>query len=325
MKHFSYQKFSFLFLSAGLLVAVIFSLLTSCAQPVGTFAGNPNGTNTVSSNPYSGYILVANTTTKSVVMMDPDFNYVKTVFQAGLSTTDVPSSLAIYDSNTILIGVEGTDRVVRASLSTGAWENGYINDSNLNGTIKGIGRLSGGDILISDAVTAIERYTSGTVPARVGGTWPQTSLNTPQAIIPISTAANYFLVCHAGTGQTARIYNNSFATIASATALTPGTSLGSAHNAVGCAQAANGNIGVAWSGTADAVRIYNSGLTSVVGTFQSPTSLPTPVALGVRPNGNWLAVDNTNSIVELDATVSTSVATYSSPFIAAVTAILVMP
>src|SRR5690606_4275538 len=70
-----------------------------------------------------------------------------------------------------------------------------------------------------------------------------------------------------------------------------------------CTQDQNGRIIVAYSGTTDAVRVYDSAMTAPIWTFTNTTVLTTPGKLAVRANGNILVTDTAfHHIVEISAT-----------------------
>lgn len=297
-------------------------LLGSCAEPKGGFVNGPPARGGPES--YSGYIIVSNNATRNVVLLDPDFRYVRTLLQLNMAGGEVPWGLAVYDSENVLVTIEGVDRVMKLNLRVDQQEN-YIVNTNLAGTMRGLARLSGGDVVVSDNITGahLERFMDASPPTRVTtGGWPLTLLNTMTMAYPLS--GNNFLACAGGTSDVVRTYNNAGAQTGTASATAPVPSLGAAHDTMACVADASGRIAVAYSGASDAIRVYNSALTTTVWTFQDASLLATPVALGVRPNGNFLAVDATNVVVEISAAGS-AVRTYSSGELSTVNQILVMP
>jgi hypothetical protein len=177
------------FLAAILSLSLpVASLLHSCAPPKGELAGTP----TTSATSLSGYVVVSNTTFRNVILMDASFNYVRTLYQAGVG--DVPWGLAQFDSDNILVTVEGLDRVLKVNLTTGAITT-IIADANLTGTMRGVARLSGGDIIVFEGATTIERFSvnsDGYTATRVAGGWPVTHGATTNAIFPLSSRAINF-------------------------------------------------------------------------------------------------------------------------------------
>lgn len=303
-----------------------FWILTSCAPEGGSFVGK-----TVSggSTSFSNYIIVSNTTTKNVILMDADGNYVRTLLQISAVSTDIPWGLAMYDSENVLITVEGVDRVVLANLRTGA-NAAYIVDSNLTGTMRGITRLSSGDILISEGAAAgtTERYTTGTIPGRVStAAFPLNYQNLATGIASLPTSDGW-IQCSTG-GQHVRSYTNTGTLVATATALSPVPSLGIAHTVTGCRTSTSGQIVVAFNGTTDTIRMYSSSaMSSTAFSFSNLGVLANPADVSFRPNGKILAIDGTSGLmVEIDPTGSSStpVRTFSSPFIATPNQMLVVP
>ena len=310
-----------------LFLAFASGLSISCSPPKGNFASNPTGTSGGTAS-YSGYIIVANSGTRQVVMYDSSFTESTARVLKLYPTGNTPASLAKYDAENILVAVEGApDRVDLINLTTGAVTTGFILDStNLTGTMKGIARLSGGDVVVSDATTLahMERFAvsaSGAVRYTVG--WPATLLNTIQMAYPL--ASNTFLACAAGTSDVVRIYNNVGTQLYSASATAPVPSLGAAHDVVGCVADASASVIVAYNGATDTIRKYNSTLAATTWSYSDLALLPAPLSVGVRPNGNVLAVDTSNLIVELDGSTGAWVATYTPNLISTVTQLLVMP
>lgn len=310
------------FAGAAFLVAAVVSALTACAPPKGTFAGNPTGPVTS----LSGYVVVSNTTFRNVVLMDPSFNYVRTLYQAGAG--DVPWGLGMFDSSNILVSVEGLDRVLKVNINTGAIST-IISDVNVTGTMRGVARLSGGDIIVVDqgATNQVERFTVGTdgyTTTRVTAGWPSAQGTTVVGLWPQTTTANNFLSCSTGT-DTVRTNNNAGTQVLSASATLPVPSLGAAHDVVACIQNSAGQIAVAYNGATDSVRVYPSTLASTTCTFTDAVAMPNPAALAVRANGNYLVFDNTNNaVIELNSS-CTQVASYSTNYLNTVNQMLVLP
>jgi len=307
-------------------VALVSLFATSCAPPKGTFANNPDGG--TGSTSYSGYVIVANNANRSVVMYDPNFTESTARVLKLYPTGNTPMSLAVYDSDSVLVAVDGTpDRVDRITLSTGVTTTGFILDStNLTGTMKRIARLSGGDVIVSDATTGahMERFAvSASSFLRYTTGWPATLLNTTFALFPLSN--NTFLACAGGTSDVARTFTNVGGTIVSATALLPVPTLGAAHDAVGCVANASGQIAVAWNGATDTVRLYNSTLSTTVWSYSDLALLSAPLTLGVRPNGNLLAIDTSNLVVEINGSTGAFVTSFAPGLVATANQILVMP
>lgn len=312
---------------ARIAIFVVVLLLSSCSPPKGEFVGASDGDGTAATS-YSGYVVLSSTATRSVSLYEPDFRESTARVLKMYPTGNTPSSLARYDEDNILVTVDGApDRVDKINLRTGIVTTGFILDStNVTGTIKGVGRLSGGDILVSDNATGahLERFAVGAnnfVRYTVG--WPASILNTTQRIFPL--ANNSFLACAAGTSDVVRIYNNVAALQATASATAPAPSLGAAHDVTGCVADTSGRIAVTFSGATDTVRLFNSTLAATIWSYSNAAQLPSPMSLGVRPNGNFLAVDASNQVVEINGTDGTFVASFTPQLLATVSQILVMP
>lgn len=309
------------FLHVLVALSISLSLATSsCAPPKGELASTPTDT-TASS--LSGYIVVSNTTFRNVILMDSNFNYVRTLYQAGAG--DIPWGIARFDNDNIIVSVEGADRVIKVNLTTGAVVT-MASDAQLTGTMRGIARLSGGDIIVSEGTTTIERFrvnSDGYTTTRVTGGWPVTHGANTIALWPLSSS-NQFLSCSTTTTRTVRVNNEAGTQVYSASATAPTPTLGAAHDINACVADGNGRVAVIYNGTTDSLRVYNSTLATTQCTYSSAVNIPNPAALAVRANGNFLVYDNTNlSVVELDSNCGL-VATYSSNFMNAVNQMLVL-
>jgi len=322
--------------ACALLSALLFSL-SACAPPQGSFTGNPTPNTSNTSTSYSGYVVIANNTAKTVNLYDSNLRFVRTILTLTVST-EVPASLATYDSSSILVGIEGgasgQDRVIKLNLDGANDYFTIIQDAAFTGTsVKGVARLSGGDILASDSATLanqMERFIPSTLPSalasRVTIGWPQGLQATTMMIFPGTN--NRFVQCSAGTSDMIRTYNNAGGVqIASASALSPVPSLGAAHDVNGCVIDSAGRVAALYNGATDSLRLYSDyNLDSIVWTFTDLTKFAAPQALAVRPNGNFLVAELATSdfVVEISST-GTYVTTYSPVGATGVTAILVMP
>ncbi len=301
----------------------------SCAPPASDdFAADPtNGAG--SSASFSNYIIVSNNTTRNVVLLDANGTFVRSLFQ-DFSGTNTPFGLSMYDSENVLISVEGTDRVEIANLRTGT-STSYLVDGNLTGTMRGVARLSGGDIVVSEGTGPVERFSSGTSPARMtGGGWPANLMTTVTAMRGLVSTANYFVQCSTGT-DAVRIYDTTGTQIYTANSTTPGTSLGAVYDAQGCDVGPSDQIVALYNGANDGVRVYNSTLASVAWTYQNTVLLSNPRAVGFRRNsgnggtaGYVLAIDNSNMMLEINTSGVLS-RTITTPAIAVANEMLVVP
>ncbi len=319
-------------------LAVLSLSVSSCAPPKGTFSSNPDGGG--GSPSYSGYVIIASSANKTVNLYTADLVFVRTLLTLG--STDIPASLSMFDSTNVLVAVEGgvssQDRVLKVNLASSNESTPMVMDAvGFTGTsVKGIARLTGGDILVSDSATLanqMERFVppaSGTgLASRVTIGWPQGLLATTTMIYP--GPSDNFVQCAAGTSDMVRTYNNAGGVAAftgSATATAPVPSLGAAHDANGCVFDPSGRVAVLFNGAADSLRVFtNNLLTSIAFTFTDLTKFANPQALAVRPNGNFLVaefVTPNDYIVEISSS-GTYVATYTPLGAATITAILAVP
>lgn len=329
---------SLLFVSAGAITSAILFIFTSCAPPAGSFAGNPSGTSSTSSNPYQGYVLISSSANKTVQLYTPEMVFVRTVLT--LNSTDSPVSLAKYDSTHILVAIEGgasgQDRVINVNLDSSNDYNAIIQDSvNFTGTVKGMTRLSGGDIIASDlavAALSLERYIPSTISytalaSRLAIGWPlATSQATTTQIRP--GPSNTYTVCSNGASDLIRTYNNSGTQLGSATALAPVPSLGAAHDVQGCIFDPSDRVAALYNGATDSLRVYTTNtLAAISWTYSDLTKFANPQALAVRPNGNFLVLEFATPldfVVEVSSTGS-YVGSYTPTGVNTGTDILVMP
>ena len=307
---------------AGIIACSLF--IVRCAPPIGEFAADPTPAAAAS---YSNYIVASNTATKSVVLLDPDGAYVCTLLRLSATSTEVPYGIAVYDSESILITVEGLDRVMKANLRTCTSEN-YIVDTNLTGTMRGITRLSGGDILISEGAAAgtTERYSSGSAPTRLTITgFPVNYQNTVTEMDAFTTGtANRWIQCSTGT-DVVRVYGDTGTQLFSANSVAPAPTLGAVYDVVGCSIGPGEEIAAAYSGANDAVRVYTDGtLATTKWTYQNASILTAPLSVSFRPDGKVLAADTNNLLIELNSDGSFS-RTISTAFISTVNKLQVIP
>lgn len=290
-------------------------ILGSCGKvPEGGFLKPPA---TTSSSSFSNYIVVGSTTNQSVVLLDPVGNFVKELLVLDGSTTDAPAGIGIYDSDNILVSVEGVDRVMKVNLTTGiSSAQTNIISSQLNGTIANVTRLVSGDILVVET-NNVERFTAAGVRVTAGA-WPKAlqSLGTGIEKMPGSG----FVHC-SNTTDVIRTYSDDGTQIATAA-----SGIGGTTNVQDCAAAADGRVAAAFSGTTDTIRIYTSStLAATSCDFADSSLLADPRAIAFRPNGNLLATDGTlNIIVEIDTSCN-YVTSFSSSSLATPVAMRVIP
>lgn len=261
----------------------------SCAPKADTSTTTDPSTDTPAADcMISGDILVTNSGSSAVVLLDTDGNFKRVVY-------NVNNSEKIYGINWLsgnsefIIAIDGVDRVVAVS-KTDCSSRDYIVDSNLNGNLRGITQVSNGDILIVETDN-IERFTSTGLRINSSG-WPKAlqTGGTQLSAIP----AGGFVQCSL-TADVVRTYNDAGTQLA-----TKASGIAATTDGVGCIVMANGNIATAWSGTTDSVAIYNSSFTTTVATYSNLGVLAAPGGIAQRANGNLLVLDRTfNYIVEL--------------------------
>jgi hypothetical protein len=298
--------------------AMIVIALARCAPEGGVFLNSSLNASS-STTDYSGYVVVSNATTRSVVLLDSNLSYVRdlAVFPSGTT----PVGVGLFSGNTIMISVDTVDRVATVDISEGSSSLSHvIIDSNLSGNIAGVTRLSGGDILVIET-NNIERYnSSGTRQTLVNAVaWPQSLGNTGTSIE--ATISGGFVFCSTGADRV-QTYTSDATLIGD-----PGASgIGGTTNAQACAASSDGRIAVAWNGTTDTIRVYTGeDMGTLSFSYSDTVQLGNPTAMAFRPNGNLLIIDGTsNTVVEL-STSGSVVATYTSSAISGANRMMVMP
>ena len=249
----------------------------------------------------SGDIVVANTGNDSIILLSSNGTYKTTLYDEATSG-NVFNALG-YDTlnNQILWtydhGTSLFDAVNAFALYDGA-VSVVMSNSNLQGTLPGVARLTGGQLSVLEGATTLEQFTSAGV--RVGNPLSSALITTTVDLNPLLTGG--FIVCSNVTATTVRTYSAAGVLSATATSATPTPSLG-ALTATGCIQNASGQVIVAYSGATDYVRVYSSAaMTTVVWDFINQNVLTSPGKLAVRENGNILVTDTgLNQIVEISS------------------------
>ncbi len=277
--------------SFSLAAIAVATLFIGCGKlPPGALLNPPESTAT--SN-YSDYIVVASTLNQAVSLLDPNGNFLREVLVLDGTTTDAPAGIGVFDSENILVSVEGVDRVMKANLTAGpSSASNLILSSQLSGTLANVTRLESGDILVVET-SNVERFTS--VGTRVTtGSWPKALQTTGSGIEKI--AGGGFVHCSTGT-DVVRTYTDAGVQIATAA-----SGIGGTTDVRDCAGDNSGKIAAAFNGTTDTIRIYSdSTLATTVCSFSDTSLLADPRALDFRPNGNLLIADGTsNVLIEID-------------------------
>lgn len=295
-------------------ISLLFGLLslTGCNPPADSFATLNQ------SQGYSGYIIVANSLTRSVSLLDSEGAPVRGLLTLDRTSTEWPAGIALSsDNQSVLIAIEGTDRVAQVNLDGSNLNGSYILNANLTGTLRGIAVLASGYVLISEGA-AIEQFISPTLRNTVG--WPIAPMTGGTAIRPIASTGG-FLYC-SFTTDAVRTY-----TSAGVQVDTQVSGVAATTDAMGCAVSSAGRVGVSWSGTTDTIKMYpnltltNTGAVS----YSNLTLMPAPHGIDFLPNGNMLVADlTTNLLVEISTT-GTLVRTIASPAVAGPVDLLVVP
>jgi hypothetical protein len=271
---------------------------------------------TVATN-LSNHIVVASQAAQSVVLLEQTGGFLREIVVYDGATSDAPAGIGIYDSTKVLVSVEGVDRVTITDASIGtASATTLILDSNLTGTMAGVARLSGGDILVAET-NNVERFSAA--GSRVAVAWPQALQTAGTGLDPLVSGG--FVHCSTGSPGI-RTYTSTGAVISALVV----SGIAGTTAANDCSAARDGRVGVVWNGTTDTARIYtNQNLTVVSCNFTNAALMPDPRRIAFRPNGNAIIADGTNNIlVEIDTT-CTLVRTYSSSSLATVTGLKVFP
>ena len=247
-------------------------------------------------------IVVTNSGNDTIVLLDSDGNFKSVLVDSqtdaslifnGLTYDSVNKQLLyIYDSTVVAL-----EAVKSLSLYDGTSAN-VIANGNLTGTLNGLARLTGGQLVVLEAGTGAERFESNG-SRNITAPYPLTTLTT--SVVDVNRLSDGgFIVCTTGTTNTARKYNLAGTAGTSVTSAAPLPSLG-AVAASSCAEDSQGRIVVAYNGATDAIRMYNSTMTTTLWTYTDTTTLSTPGKIAIRSNGNILVTDTTfNHIVELN-------------------------
>lgn len=307
----------------SLIFCTLFSTqLTSCLlkneSPIESTSNNANLIQ-------SGDIVVSNTGNDSIILLSSNGTYKTTLYDQPTSGTYIFNALA-YDSlnNQILWTHDHTtvtlDAVNAFSLYDGTVSS-VMTSSFLQGTLPGVARLTGGDLLVLENTTSAEKFTSAGV--RVGNPFSAALIATTVDLNPLSTGG--FIVCSTSTANTVRTYSALGVLANTATSASPTPSLG-ALAATSCIQDSTGRIIVAYSGTPDTVRVYTTAaMTAVAWDFVDQNVLTTPGKLALRANGNILVTDTgLDQIVEISST-GTLVQVIGGSVLSTPNAMLVVP
>jgi hypothetical protein len=306
----------------NILCAICALIVIVCAPACGNLPGAESGSGTFLNNAptaatsLSGYIAVAESTTRTVMLFDNRMNFVRYLYQGPSGvTSEVPFAINMYDSGNIMILIDGNDRVVLNSLTAPtALGSILVSDATnlVTATRGGLARLSSGDILIGEnGGGTIERFTATGVRNASG--WPLTGLTGLSGIDAITSGIAAGGHVHCGiTADQARTVGSTGATLFTATTV-------AAHDFVDCVSHSDGRIAVALNGATDRVRIYADYTMASFCDYTSATLLVNPLTLDFTPNGTVLVWDGTNrTVLEISST-CTLVTSYSSSYLTPVT------
>lgn len=290
----------------------LFTALSGCGKlDDGAFLRNGS----TSATDYSGYIIVANNATKSVILLSPTGGYVRDLFDLPKTASDVPVGLGMYDADNVMVAVDGVDRVVVVNIASGE-ASSLITDANLAGTIGNLARLVGGDILVAET-NNVERFTSTGLRVTAGG-WPRALQTTGSGLSPLSNGG--FVHCSTGT-DVIRAYDSTGTQTATAA-----SGIGGTTDVRDCQVGPSGQVLAVFNGTTDTIRVYSSSTLAITSFSYSDTSiLSDPRTASFRPNGNVLAVDFTNNLMVEISSTGSLVATYTVSAISGANRILVVP
>lgn len=282
-----------IFLSLSVLI-ISSSCILSSESPVETSSDDVNLIQI-------GDIIVSNVNTDSIVLLDSEGNFKETLVDSPVDNTLLLTGLHwdnvndevlyIHDSTTNALdavkAIDPYDGSVRTVLS----------NNQLGAVLPAVARLSGGDLLIVEQNSTAEKFNASGV--RQGAPFTAALTATVADIAPLTTGG--FVTCSSGTANTVRTYNLAGVQQAMATSALPTPSLGALASTSCVQDQDSGVIYVAYSGATDAVRAYNSTLSTVLWTFTDTNVLTTPGKLSLRPNGNILVTDTGfHHIVEID-------------------------
>lgn len=244
-------------------------------------------------------IIITNAGNDTIVLLDENGVY-KDILVDSQSDAQLIFNALAWDSanNKVLFNYDHLTNAYDSVRSIDLYDGSVttvVTNNNLQGTMFGVARLTGGELLILEGTNTAEKFlANGT---RSGNPFLNTLTTNVADINPLSTGG--FVTCSSGTANTVRTYNAAGVVQATATSANPLPTLG-ALASTSCIQNSAGQIIVAYSGATDAVRVYNSTLATIAWTFTDTNVLTTPGKLAVRSNGNILVTDTGfNHIVEI--------------------------
>ncbi len=289
---------------------IFLSVLVSCNQdPVPT---ESDSTAIVS----EGDIVVANTASDSVVVLNPDGSYKRVILQLDPSI-DSPYGVAwSADTQEILVSVNGSpDRIIAINASSGVTRT--LESNGLVGNVRQLGVLSNGDVVIIES-NNLERYTIA--GARVTSGWPVTNLQNTLEGLRISSSGN--IIACSRVDDEVGVYDDDGVVVHAAI----NSGIGGTTDCYGVEELGNGNIAVSWVGTADTIAIYTSDLTTEVATYSAIEVIGNPRAIAKTVDGTqFYVLDGTYNNIHLFDNDGTYVQEINPGVLSAPNDILVIP
>lgn len=265
----------------------------------------------------SDHIVVVSSLSQAVVLLGPDGRFVRELLVLDGSTTDAPTGVTLYDIETLLVAVDGVDRILSVSLTEESPNpQTFAIDSNLTGNLGGVARLASGDILVAES-NNVERLTGSGFRVTSGG-WPKALQTALTGIVALSDGG--FVACSTTT-DAIRSYDEDGVQLSTAVSGIAGTT-----DVRDCTVGADGRVAAVFAGTTDTIRIYqDSDLSTVLCDFSDVGLLGDPRAATFRPNGHLLIADGTrNVLVEINSDCELE-RVYSSSSLATAVDLLVIP
>jgi hypothetical protein len=309
---------------SSILLLLVLATLWGCiseSEPIETFNSQANIIK-------SGDIIVVNTATDSVLLLDDDGTYKTTIYSARTdATVTIPAITWDSRTNRLLIMYDSTTATLDKILSVDPYDlsisTAYQNSTILTATgLNGVARLTTGDLVVIESTATMEKF--DTAWTRQGAPFMNATLAATAAdVAALSSGA--FVVASSATATSVRSYNSAGTLVTTVSSTTPAPSLGAAVACTGVAMKGNGKVVAAFSGATDGVRQYSSDLSTVDWNFINATVLSTPTKIAVRANGNSLVPDSAlNHIVEIDSS-GVLVGTFASSILATPGSIVVVP
>lgn len=264
-----------------------------------------------------GDIIVINYNSDSIVALDSEGTFKKTIFQATGNSITILALGWSAEQNKLLFTTDGIDRTMAIDAYTGDVSD-FIVNVNVVGALRGVSELSNGNIAIleSNNIEMFSPLGSNDYQRETTG-FPITNLiNTGQGMAPLTSGG---FVIGARGSDVIRTYDEDGvqqASVAGPAGATDG------YFAV---ELENGNIVGVWSGNPDRVIEYDSGLTATGNSYSNATYLVAPRGVAQLENGNIVVTEFTyNQLLELNASDFSLVRTFGQG-LSGPTHVLVIP